>query len=321
MHLLLQLIAFLPLFFSISLSNRVFTTLLIWNLIFSRCILGEKITKFKALGSIVILVGVILCIHAAPSLRDNDRANNDDEENEVEKDDQALTPTEVLELSKRLIGAVYVSLLMFCVISSIVTINWYEMTYPLTAVSDELSRAKAPPRWLDRVMSLVYPVSLGIDEGIAHLTMKASVGMIDTCSDAGECRHPIMFVFIAIWVIASLATLWWLRRVFSRYETTEALPVEYGTVSAISACSGLVFYREAKMMAPWQLSVTLLGVATILFGIFIGNLNRGARSDLEAGSSISQGAECALKSRVFASELEMEVAREPTLEKNGSTVI
>ena len=75
------------------------------------------------------------------------------------------------------------------------------------------------------------------------------------------------------------------------------------------------------MMAPWQLSVTLLGVATILFGIFIGNLNRGARSDLEAGSSISQGAECALKSRVFASELEMEVAREPTLEKNGSTVI
>ena len=103
-----------------------------------------------------------------------------------------------MELSKRLIGAVYLSLLMFCVISSIVTINWYEVAYPLTAISDELSLAKAPPRWLDRVMSLVYPISLGIDEGIAHLTMKASVGMIDTCSDVGECRHPIMFVFIAI---------------------------------------------------------------------------------------------------------------------------
>lgn len=32
-----------------------------------------------------------------------------------------------------------------------------------------------PPIWLDRIMAVVYPGSLGVDEGIAHLTMKASV--------------------------------------------------------------------------------------------------------------------------------------------------
>ena len=34
-----------------------------------------------------------------------------------------------------------------------------------------------PPEWLARVMSIVYPGSLGVDEGIAHLAMKASVSV------------------------------------------------------------------------------------------------------------------------------------------------
>ena len=105
--------------------------------------------------------------------------------------------------------------------------------------------------------------------------MKASVNMIDSCGDAKECGHPIFFVFIAVWVITSVATLWWLRRVFARYETTQALPVEYGAVNAVGVCSGLIFYREANRMAPWQLLVTLVGVLAILTGIGIGRIESG----------------------------------------------
>ena len=124
-------------------------------------------------------------------------------------------------------------------------------------------------------MGLVYPGSLGVDEGLAHLTMKASVAMLDSCKQAGECggQHlALLLCFVVVWTAASVATLWWLRRVFSRYETTQALPVEYGAVNAVSACSGLVFYREASLMKPWQLALTIAALLTILTGIAIGRL-------------------------------------------------
>jgi hypothetical protein len=41
--------------------------------------------------------------------------------------------------------------------------------------SSDSSTTVPPPLWLDRIMAVIYPGSLGVDEGIAHLTMKASV--------------------------------------------------------------------------------------------------------------------------------------------------
>ncbi len=37
-----------------------------------------------------------------------------------------------------------------------------------------------------------------------------------------------------------------------RYETTRALPIDYGMVNAVSVCSGMIFYRESSQMAQWQ---------------------------------------------------------------------
>jgi hypothetical protein len=93
--------------------------------------------------------------------------------------------------------AAYVALLFGLVFASVVAISWYEKSYPLVprqsdqavndlvAVSGEAAAAgdvtieaaalhlvRVPPVWLDRFMAVVYPGSLGVDEGIAHLTMK-----------------------------------------------------------------------------------------------------------------------------------------------------
>lgn len=46
---------------------------------------------------------------------------------------------------------------------------------------------------------------------------KASISMLDTCGAAGECGAPTLGAFLAVWVGASVATLWWLRTVFIRY--------------------------------------------------------------------------------------------------------
>jgi NADH:ubiquinone oxidoreductase subunit 6 (subunit J) len=198
----------------LSLLAGCFTTLLIFNLIFARCMLGEQLSVLKVLGAVVILGGVIACIVASPRGV------------EVE-----FTPTDVEKLAARPIGAIYCVVLFGGVLASVATIIWYEKTYPLsprvateggnniqsesevTSLSVPIS---SPPLWLDRVMSVLYPGSLGMDEGICHLTMKASVSMIDTCGGVNECGRPTMWVFMVVWVIGSVATLWWLRRVFTR---------------------------------------------------------------------------------------------------------
>jgi hypothetical protein len=71
------------------------------------------------------------------------------------------------------------------------------------------------------------------------------------------------------------------------YETTRALPVEYGAVNTASAFSGLVFYREHRGMSGLQLGLTLAGVATILCGIGVGTLGspQGAPSEPPAATA------------------------------------
>jgi len=114
------------------------------------------------------------------------------------------------------------------------------------------------------LMSLVYPGSLGLDEGIAHLTMKGSMAML---ADCGLCQHWVLYFFLVLWISSSVATAWWLKVVFARYETTSALPVEYGMVNLVSVCSGLIFYNESKYMEAWQLLCSISGVALVLLGI------------------------------------------------------
>ena len=63
------------------------------------------------------------------------------------------------------------------------------------------------------------------------------------------------------------------------YETTRALPVEYGAVNTVSACSGLIFYKEYQAMSGTRLCVTLVGVAIILCGIGLGTVGPTSTQD------------------------------------------
>ena len=72
----------------------------------------------------------------------------------------------------------YFAFLFAVVLTSVGAITWYEKAFPLTSDSAEGSKNpnapaasslnRVPPDWLDRIMALVYPGSLGVDEGIAN---------------------------------------------------------------------------------------------------------------------------------------------------------
>jgi drug/metabolite transporter (DMT)-like permease len=162
----------------LSLLAGIFTTLLIFNLFFARCLLGEVLTPPKICGAIVILVGVVLCILATP---------------QEESAETAFTPSDVQALLMRPVGVLYVLALLGSIVVSICAIVWFERKYPLSAVESaggenassnaasgganngnstgadlpskkeeqREEQREEPPVRLDRIMGLVYPASLG----------------------------------------------------------------------------------------------------------------------------------------------------------------
>ena len=102
---------------------------------------------------------------------------------------------------------------------------WYER---------ELRQRRAVPPWLVATMGIIYPASLGIDEGLAILSMRAATSMFTHCNTDGggvsACNHWAFYTSASLWAIAGLATLPWLHVVYARHETTLALPIEYGAV-------------------------------------------------------------------------------------------
>ncbi len=308
----------------LTLMASIFTTLLVFNMIFARLLLNEPLTKVRATaahymtyinptqliytlippsqskiaGAVTILIGVCLCVVSTPTGIPVD-----------------FSPRDVLRLLVRPEGAIYVATLVLVVLASVVAIVRFESTYPgrsgenepaavvtdsgvseskdqeaaeedpmctkeSSAASKQVLERKAyrqPPRSLDNLMGVVYPASLGLDEAVCHLTMKAVVSMLANCN--GDCNHWLIYVFGVVWISASIATLWWLKKVFGRYQTTLALPIEYGTVNIGSMCSGLIFYAEAKYLATWQLSLTLVGLAVILSGIGVGRVGVQSSGD------------------------------------------
>ena len=119
-----------------------------------------------------------------------------------------------------------------------------------------------------RQMMLVYPASLGLDEAINGSCLKGGISMLNTCrSGEGSCNSPLLYASILTLVVTALATVWWLRVVFKRYETTFALPIEYGTVNVAMVGSGLVLFQEHKYMETWQIAAMLVGSLVVCVGI------------------------------------------------------
>jgi len=139
------------------------------------------------------------------------------------------------------------------------------------SIEHRLQRNEKTPPWLDKLMGVVYPASLGLDEGIGHLALKAFMALWRSCGDNNnECGAAIFWVMLMTFVVSSLGTLWWLPTVFRRYDVTQALPIEYGTVIICDTLSAIIFYKEADYMEDSQVFLTLAGLVVIILGILVG---------------------------------------------------
>jgi len=129
------------------------------------------------------------------------------------------------------------------------------------------------PEWLNTLMGIVYPVSLGIDEALGHLAIKSVMALLDVSVLSNNWTVWIFNGMLLAWIVTSAATVIWLRKMLNRYNVTEVLPLEYGSLMICDVLTGLIYYREDMYMDSWQLIVTIAGVVIVVFGIVIGRLD------------------------------------------------
>ena len=58
-----------------------------------------------------------------------------------------------------------------------------------------------------------------------------------------------------------------------RYDVSVALPIEYGTVTAIDVLSGLVFYKEYEDLETWRIATIAGGCVICILGIAVGMMD------------------------------------------------
>ena len=264
------------LFIPLSLFASLFILLLVFNLLFARAFIGESLTLPKVGGAVMIIAGAVISATAAPShgtqLQELFRCTD----RHAVAPPAACVHILVSELAQRPVALVWMATLLSLALASVVLILYVEWRYPARDLKRAEAEAKGagvtggcvgmaaaappahangkhesatgnvppshpPPRlappWLERVMTFVYPASMGLDEGIAHLWMRAETAMSTQCVDGG-CGNGTFAAAACLRWGASLATAFWLVVVFRRYQATVALPIEYGTVTVVDVVSG-----------------------------------------------------------------------------------
>ena len=257
-----------------SVLSSVFSTCLAFNLVFARLILKERLTPPKILSALLIMLGAVVTVAGTPTVVA-----------------PPLSPEEFAVGFARPAAATWFALLAVAVLLSIPTILIFEKRYPPPKLSvDAAGRAverarqeepppavagKTPSLRLGRLMALVYPASMGLDEGVADLLIaKGWQAMLSVCNDGCRdvsCAHWILWTALVLWVLAAFASaLFWMRKVFGRFEVTVALPIEYGTLGFANVLTGLLFYGEHLTAKPWQLGMIIAGCSVIILGIAVG---------------------------------------------------
>merc|ERR1711920_1221776 len=235
-----------------SILASVFSTLLIFNLVFARCFLAESVTGRKLGGAVVILMGAVLCVLGAPSDAKTDF-------------DVAAWTSLLLDY----VGAAYFAIMCLLVSGGL----WITCR---TEGRNPREGETGVAVLLDHRLMTLYPAALGLDEAFADLLIKGWTAML---GHTASFSSPTLYIVVLLWILASFASaFWFMRVVFGRYEATIAMPVEYGTLNAASVLTGLLFYKEGIYMGAWQLTSVLLGATIIVLGILLGQTQRPAES-------------------------------------------
>ena len=267
---------------------------LVTNLVLGRWLLREELTPTKVVGSLFVLSGAVMCTAATPS--------------GVPTSFTTADMRTLFERGPPF-GGFYLGLILGIILLCLGFIVAVECTYPPPnalrrngpTTNPRLSRhfspfrtpttnprlshqsspfkaafrtgIKRPSLRLRLLMVIVYPGSLGLNEAFVDACARGYSSMILRCLREEEglasCNDWPLYLMMCVGIPAAIATGYWLKVVFARYQTTLALPIEYSMLNICAVGGGLLFYHEVVYMNQWQLPLVLAGCGVMTLGGFM----------------------------------------------------
>ena len=267
---------------------------LVTNLVLGRWLLREELTPTKVVGSLLVLTGAVMCTAATPS--------------GVPTSFTTADMRTLFERGPPF-GGFYLGLVLGIILLCLGFIVAVECTYPPPdalrwngpTTNPRLSRhfspfrtpttnprlshqsspfkaafrtgIKRPSLRLRLLMVIVYPGSLGLNEAFVDACARGYSSMILRCLREEEgmaaCNDWPLYLLLCVGIPAAIATGYWLKVVFARYQTTLALPIEYSMLNICAVGGGLLFYNEVVYMNQWQLPLVLAGCGVMTLGGFM----------------------------------------------------
>ena len=267
---------------------------LVTNLVLGRWLLQEELTPTKVVGSSLVLTGAVMCTAATPS--------------GVPTSFTTADMRTLFERGPPF-GGFYLGMIIGIILLCLGFIVAVERAYPppnalrrtepttnprlsrhsspfrMPTMNPRLSRQsspfkaafrsgmKRPSLRLRLVMVLVYPGSLGLNEAFVDACARGYSSMILRCLREEEglaaCNDWPLYLMLCVGIPSAIATGYWLKVVFARYQTTLALPIEYSMLNICAVGGGLLFYHEVVYMNHWQLPLVLAGCGVMTLGGFM----------------------------------------------------
>lgn len=126
-----------------------------------------------------------------------------------------------------------------------------------------------PPRRIEIRAMIIFPLVLGTIEMFGQITLKSMMGMLQHVNADHVSKHPLFLIIVVLWATCAGNVVIWLKKVYSKFETTECLPIEYGANTIFCIVSGLVFFQEYRYCSPLQFGMIAFSCVGISIGIYI----------------------------------------------------
>jgi hypothetical protein len=135
------------------------------------------------------------------------------------------------------------------------------------------------PRIRVGTMVICYSNILAIFESIGQMCLKCGVNLaVNVMSGADDYTYVVFWGIFIVGALCFAAILVWLRKTYSRFETTECLPIQYGSVTIFSLSGGLIFFEEHDGMSQKSILMVTIGTLFLITGIFVSS---GSSNDEE----------------------------------------
>jgi len=232
--------------------GSMFTSMLLFNVFFGWQLLGERPGFKRSIGTVCVLIGVV-AIATAP--RNADQSDAVDVSgtlngtlnatlNATSPYTQSIREGDNLEaLVRRPQSIAFMSVIASLVFLAMLSICRHESRVPTNVNS---------PRCLAQLTRVaMYPMAMGIEEGICQLCARATFLLLPECTTFYSCGRPMLWLSLASWLAFAAVSVWFMRKVYRNFEVTVALPIEYGCVNTIVVASGLIVFDEAQTLTKW----------------------------------------------------------------------